>query len=379
MNSFGQLYPIKLKSLTYAAGGDDTVELSKIPKQLFGRLVHLVAIEYAVAMTPTYSTAPTTVGVNNLLTKCDFFDGKMLRFEGGFNHLRAKERMAYGRVAIPDADTDTASGTGRYFRRFCTLGPDNMAGFPTDNVIPAGMLENGELRIKYGALTDISADTTACTATVRVTAWVTLLDEIRIPPAYQFRFQTAGAADVALQGRAAYESIALLNSGSFDAIGAGDFADITLDLGGGSIIPGIQAEDLQAAFLYFRGIGDVGGFMGEPEAASDDNHKIVNRGTPTALVGGAQDLQMVLFSGPGAKLSKLHVAESVAKLAWSGSQPTAVVLTSRFLAQEESQVAANIAAALGKLKAKGSMLPKTLSKRPWTGPLIDFAPWAVKV
>lgn len=375
----GHLIPLKLKSLTFAAGGNESIPLKDIGKKLFGRLVHVIAFEFAVTLTPTHTTAPTTVGVNNVVNNLVFSDGTVNRFEGGFNHMRAKERLSIGRVRTPDADTDTASATARYFRRFLTVGPDNMAN-PGDFSIPAGMLENGEISVKYGALTDISADCTAATCSIRVTAWCILKDELNIPPAYQFKANNATGSEATLQGRAAYETIAMLNSTSFDAISAGDFGAIGLDLGEGTVIPNIESEDIAAAYQYFHGVGEVGGlFMGEPEAASDDNHKIVNRGTPTALVGGPQDLQVVFFAGPRARLSKLLVSGSSAVLKWNGTQTTATVLSSRILAQEEAAVAAAIDKALGKMKHTGKFAPKTISKKPYTGPLVDFMPWQVKV
>jgi hypothetical protein len=107
----------QLPSVTYAASGSDTVQLKDLPKQLRGRIPHVKRFIFEVDFTPTHTTAQTTVGNNNLVTACDFWDGRVNRFVGGFNHLRVKEKLSAGKIRIADADTDTASGTARYFRR----------------------------------------------------------------------------------------------------------------------------------------------------------------------------------------------------------------------------------------------------------------------
>lgn len=376
---FGHLIPIKLPSVAWAAGQDATTSLAELAKKKFGRLLHLVGFEFAVVMTPTFTTAPTTVGMNNLVARAVVSDGKINRFEGGFNHMRLKERLGFGRVRVPDADTDTASGTARYFRRLLTLGPDNFIGWPTDFLMPTGLLENGEIQWKFGGLTDISADCTANVAQITVTAWCVLLDELRIPPAHVFRATNVNAQDVALQGRSAYDCIALLNSSAFDAIAANDFGSFTVNLGEGETIPTVRGEDIAAAYQYFMGVGEIGGFMGEPEGASDDNHKIVNRSSPAAVGAGPNDCQVVLFSGPRARISKLPISGSVVKVAWDGAQASAHIVTSRILPQEEASVSERIDAALGKMKMKSVPRLKTLSKLAYKGPHVDFMPWVVKV
>lgn len=373
----GQTIPYVLPSVTYSAGTRSNTPLRDLPKMYLGRICHVSKFLLGVALTPTYTTAPTVIGNNNLFSAVDFWDGSMYRFQGGLNHIRAKERIQAGGLRIADADADTASGTARYFRRVIHAGPPQFEGAPSDFVIPCGMLSNGELRFTHGALTDVSADTTAITATVRVVAFLALLDEVRIPPAYTFGNQTLNQKDVQIAGRALYESVAMLNSASFDAIGAGDFGSFRLDFGQGDVVPSVDAEDLTASYNddFARG---AFGVRGEPEGASDDNEKIVSA---TSVSAAPADLQPVVWAGPDSRISKLMLAESSARLSWNGSQASGVVLYGRILPQPASVVGANLAKALGALQLVPKRNPdvKTLSKKSYNGPLGEFMPWVAKV
>jgi hypothetical protein len=372
-------YAYTLPTQTYSASGSATQSLRDLPKQVLGRLAHVAKFVFNATFTPTTTALPTTVGNNALVQAVDFWDGEVMRFQGGFNHLRQKERMHSGGIRIPDADTDPASTVARYYRRTLHVGPPQFEGAPSDHVIPCGVLENGELRFRYGALTDLAADCTAATGSIRVVAHLVLLDELRIPPRYTYGFQSLGAADVNLAGRALYESLAMLNSASFDAITAGDFANIRLDLGQGDIVPTVKASDLTAAFQDDFARGHLNTVQGDPDAAGDDNGKMIGT-TGLATLAVSVDLQPVLWSPPGARISKLFEAASVARLAWSGTQSTAVALVGKFLPQPETVVATQIAKALGRTGlSRQSMRPKTLSKQPYSGPYLEYMPWQVKV
>ena len=378
---FGHLIPYVLPSQAYSASGTATSQLKDLPKRIFGRIAHLVAITFALAFTPTYSSGTgTQVGNHNAVRNCDIWDGKAYRFVGGFNALRAKNRLATGAERVPLPDTDTASATARYMRHTWDALPLNFQGAPSDGAIACANLVQGEVRYTFGALADIDANCTACTGSLRIIAWLMLLDEIRIPPAYQFQALTASAADVPIPGRAAFDVVALLNSASYDAITAGDFGAIRFDLGYGDIIPSVNSQDLTAAYQHFIGKGEVGVFQGDQAAASDDNGKVVNHGTPTALVASPVDLQVILHSGPQSMISKLEVADVAARLQWSGTQTTGVVLYGRILPQDQSVRATNMVEALSILGAKQKGFgPKTLSKKGYNGPKLDFFPFVVKV
>ena len=57
----------------------------------------------------------------------------------------------------------------------------------------------------------------------------------------------------------------------------------------------VRAIDLTQGFVDDKESGELGGIQGEPSAgATDDNMKIVDRVTPTAVAGAANDLQPIL-------------------------------------------------------------------------------------
>lgn len=377
----GQYIPYVLPSQTYVAGNTTTQTLRDLPKQYLGKLCHLMKFCFSVILTPTYTTAPTIVGNNNVMASCDWYDGSIIRFQGGFNHLRARERIQNGYLRVPDASTATASTGSRYFRRTLHAGPPQFLGSPVDFVVPTGMLENGELRFKHGALTDISADTTAATGTIRIVAWLLLADEIKLPPAYVFVNQTVNAADFNLTGRALYESIALINSTSFDAFTAGNLGNIRVDLGQGDIIPSVKAADLTHSFVDDFGRGDFAP-QGDTEAANDNGAARINRSASpaTALTSSDKDLQPVLWSAPDSRITKLFLAESVARVRWDGAQTAAVALLGRILSQPSNVVAANAGKAVGRLNLTPSGLRiKTLKGGPWKSDKGEFMPFKLTV
>lgn len=379
-----QTVPYLLPSQTFAAGGTSVQTLQVLPKQyLNNRLAHLSAIVISGTLTPTYTTAPTTVGNNNIATKFDFYDGSMYRFQGSLSYLRQMERLYGGGSRIPDPDTDTASASARYVNRILHMGPPNMAGAPSDFLLPTGLLQNGTLTIGWGALTDISADTTAATGSLRLVAKLAMLDELRIPPAYQALNVPLGSTDNNIAARALYLGIALIKSSGptvLSTISAGDLGNITLDFGFGQVVPGINVKDLTNAYLDDFGRGDLVGVMGEPAGATDDNGKNVNHGTPTALNATPADLQPVVWTPWAGRLSKAYVAETVARLRYDGSGTGYVALISRILAQESQTLGAVGAKALAGtgLGMKG-MAFRTLSKKPYSGPLGPYFPYKVKV
>lgn len=376
-----QTIPYVLPSQTYVAGQRSIQTLRDLPKQYLGRLCHLVKFLFAISMTPTYSGTPTVQGMNNLFTSVDWWDGSYMRFQGGFNHMRAKERMQTGRLRFPDADTSITSTNPRYFRHVLHAGPPQLAGSPSDFVIPTGYLENGELRFTHGALSDLKGTVSACTGTVRIIAALALFDEIRIPPAYQFINQSINAADVNLSGRAIYESLALFNSGNFDSFSAGAIGNLRVDLGGGDVVPSVKGADRTADFLDDFASGEFATVNGDPENATFDvAGKKVDHSSPTAIAAADQDLQIALYSPQDCRITKMWLAESVVRMRWDGTSTAAVALVSRILPQPDTVVATAIAKALGRLNLvqKGVKI-KTLSKKLYTGPLKEFLPWAVEV
>src|SRR5262249_36054662 len=120
--------------------------------------------------------------------------------------------------------------------------------------------------------------------------------------------------------------------------------------------------------------------IGEPRSANDDNHKQVNHASPTALAAGPADLQAILWHAPGKKLSKCEVAESNARLMWSGGQSSGVFAAARILPQGSTVVSAVATAACNAIgRAQKEVRIKTLSKKTYSGPYGEFMPWVVKV
>jgi hypothetical protein len=381
----------QLPTPTYATGGSYTQPLQNLPQQLFGRWAHLVELLFRNTLTPTFSAGTIgIIGTNNLVTKCDFFDGSLLRFQGGYNVLRFKERIENGGNMVTDPDVTPATTVVRPFNRVLSMGPSQFAGSPTDFAVPTGMLKSGEIRFSFGAAADVAtpsgATVSAVTGTVAVTAKLILLDEIRIPPLYQFQSQAFSAADFLISGRGLYTSIGLYPVANFSsttaAWAAGDLADITLDMGYGLVVPGINAKDLTLSFNDDFHRGDLLGIQGEPQGAQDVSNKQVDHaGTITALTPVTADTQVVLWGPPDARLTKCYVAENQARLRWSGTKMAGQVLYGRILSQPPNLVAQNAMRALQGTNITPPAPPvvRTLSKKKYDGPYAEFMPWKLKL
>lgn len=382
-----QYYMYQLPSPVYSVGGTWTQPMQQLPKQIFGRIAHLSSILINGTFTPTFTTQPTVYGNQNIITRCDFYDGQTLRFQGGFNVLRQKERLHSGGTRLADTDQNITSAGARFITHIIHLGPPNMSGYPSDYVLPVGMLQSGELRFNYGNLPDLSADTTALTASFRIVCKLVLLDELRIPPIYQFQYQSFNAQDFIVSGRALYTEMAIVPPSNPQFSGtqtfaAGDLNNITLDMGEGNLINTIRAQDLWQSYNDDFGRGDLLGLQGEPAGANDVNGKTVNHSSPTAIAPTAADLQPVLWVPPDGRISKCFAAQSQARLRWDGSKTSGQVLFGRHLSQPPTLVAQNIQRALaGTGQSLKSFAVRTLSKKPYPddGPFREFMPWKVKL
>lgn len=377
-----QLVPFLLRAPTFAAGGNDTVTLEALPETSLGRIAHLAGIQFDMTVTPTFTTAPTVVGINNIVRRLEFNDGGQPRFQGGFNPMRFFEILENGKLRVPDPDTNSGSTNTFNFRRYLPMGPWGFLGGVSDFMLPCAALKTGRLEFNWGALTDFSADTTVLTVAMRITAWLAFLDkEIRIPPFYDRNTYSISNADASLQGRALYVCGGLANSANWDAIAAGDFAGIQVSTGAGEL-PLVTCSELTGAFHTHMDSGQFNQFNGEPRAATDDNSKVVNGGTPTALVGAGNEVQPWAWSPKGSRISKLALmAESALRVRWpQGTQLTGVILGGRLLAQPPGAQATLGARALQKLGMRDvSAKVKTISKADYKGPRAEFMPMGVKV
>ena len=377
-----QLIPYVLPDVTWAAGGRAVQPLKDLPHKVRGRIAHVAGISWECDVDPTFTTAPTLVGLNSIVKDLKIHDGSQLRFDGNFNYLRVFEALELGRLRNPDPDTNSGSTNDFYFGRYWSPGPDLFEGSPTDFCICCAALENGSISYTFGALTDISADTTAVNVAIKTTVWLVLLDDVRVPPVYERAAYDANSKDFLLTGRALYPFLALLNSSSVDAISADDFAAITVNDGEGEVVSAVDAEVLCKAYQSHMGSGQFTPVQGEPRAATDDNPKAMNTSSPTAVQAATAAIQPVLWCQPQARISKIIArAETGLRVRWSGSQSTStVILTSRILEQPPTVVAATATKALNKLSLafKGAKV-KTLSKQPYAGPLREFMPYKVEI
>lgn len=385
MGASNQLYAYTLPSQTYSAGQRTTNTLRDLPKTMLGRIAHLAKFIFAVTMTPTWTTAgPDVVGMNNIFTAANFWDGTYSRFQGGFNHMRMKDRLQTGKVRMADASTVTASASARFFRRVLHVGPPQFVNAPSDFYIPCGYLVNGELQYTHGQLTDLAGNgggtISACTGSVRVLAFLALLDEVRVPPAYQFQFVAANAQDVNLPGQAMYEGLAFVTGNSFTAWTAGQIGNVRVDLGQGDFVASVKAADLAASFADDFAAGTLDVPQGDPEGTADTNNVTVNRAAPTALTTPPNDLAPAMWSPQDSRITKLQLAQSTVRVRWDGSSTSAQILQSRILLQAQSQVTAFINKALGQLGVKNKGVSyKTISKDKYEGPLIGYMPIKVSV
>lgn len=373
-------YMVPLPSVNITASGTATITLNTIPKTAHGRILHLRRFLFKAAFAPSFTTAPTIVGNNNLVQQCDFFDGRMYRFQGGFNAMRARERIHQSCVKVPEANISPTTGQTRYLRRSLYLGPTNMVNSNSDFLLPVGALENGTLQVTFCPLTSLSADTTAVTGTLYPYAECVELDEIRIPPAIQFMAYTAGAPDYQIAGRAAFLNLFALNSGSYDAISAGDFGSFTVDLGQGDIIPTIPADVLTAAYQSDMNADETNTFQGEPVGATDSNARQMDHNSTTLLTPQASDLQPIIWTPVGGKITKAPLADANGRVRWNGTQSTAVLLAERILSQPRNVSGAIADAAFKAIgKGMGAVSVKTYSKETYDGPYLEFMPIKVAV
>lgn len=376
-----QPIPYQLPDLTWTAGSKGVHLLKDLPHKVRGRIAHVVGISWEVDVDPTFTTAPTNFGLNQVVKGLKIHDGSQLRFDGNFAYLRVFEALELGRLRQPDPDTNSGSTNNFYFGRYWSPGPANFLGNPTDFALCCASLENASITYDFGALTDISADTTAATVTIKTVVWLMPMDEVRVPPVYERQAYAANSADLLLTGRALYPFMALLNSANVDAISAGDFGSITVNDGDGELVSALDAEVLCKAFQAQMASGQFTPVQGEPRAATDDNPKEINSGSPTAAVAVTAAVQPVLWCTPGAMISKVVArAETGLRVRWNGSQASGIVLVGRILEQPNTVIASTATKALNKLGIgfKGAKV-KTLSKSDYRGPLREFMPYKVEI
>lgn len=376
------VYPLLVDDNTQtlaAAAASRTVKLSeKLPEKSFREHIpHAVGLFIECDLDPTFTTAPTELGI---VAALDFIrlradNGRvMIDLQG--EDIRALEAYEGGGLPYcPEPDGNSGSTNNFYFRRCISFAPAGFEGDPSDFALPLALLENAVLEIGYGALTDVSADTTAGTLRTLVHLVVIGLDEVRVPPKVEKRTWNGAGNQLQIGDRALVTSLVMLDAATHAAISGGDFGALTLDDRRGNVYSGIDAETLGGLYHAMMGAGPLSLIQGEPRAATDDNAKVINEASPTALVAATASYNPVVFSPPGMRLSKVEV-ESPLTLRWNGTQATAYFISTRILprSEDEARELAQRVFRAAKLPYKGGKV-KTISKRPYVGPKIEYMPW----
>jgi hypothetical protein len=385
MKSF-QTQKFPLRAASFAVGGNDVVPLDVLPPVIGdGLIAHLVGFIFDVSTTPTISSGTADVyGQNNLVELVEFNDGLNMRCRASFNELRFREYLEHGRLIMPDPDAAATTESPQY-RRFMPVGPWNMYGGQSDFMIPCAALQGGSLQFNFlSALSRYSANTSALASTsIRITALlVGMRNEVRVGPIFEWNRIPAGQADVPIPGHALYTSVAMVDTLTTPgtAITTGDFAAVGIDTGKGSI----RTQDVQAysaAFSAEMRSGHINGLLGEPRSATDDNGKMVNSGTPTALVGASAVLQPLVYTPEDCRITKLaYEAGAQLRLVWTGSQSTAGLVYGRVVATPPESEAAIAARALDHLKKRAiKRSAKLVDEGGSPGDRENFLPHAYKV
>lgn len=377
------LIPYPLPSLTYAAGGNQSIPLRTLPKTIGGRVAHLVGINFDVQCVPTFSSGTIIVPEqNNCVSSMQIHDGTQMRFNaGGFNALRMFERIENGGQLVPEGDTLGATTVARNWNRFWSAGPLRFDGSPSDFAIPCAALESGEVRVTYSSLAGMDSNMTAFTATIQVQALLILLDEVRIPPFVERSQTNVSAADNILTGRSLIAYLALCDSSAFGSFAAGEVGTIQVDTGHYQLVPSIDAEALGRMYMAVFMQGPFSGNFGDQREATDLNPRYASPASATAVLqalslGQAGDLQPIVCAPPGCRITKLPLVESALRVRWDGSQASGTILATRILEQNAAVVSTYAAKALNGLGIpdyKGRV--KTLSKDDYRGPRPEFMPY----
>lgn len=386
-NKSMQVIPLLIEEPTLtlaAARAQRNVNLKeKLPPMVRGRVAHSIGFMVELDLDPTFTTAPDQVGNANSLRSVQFTaEGGRLMVQGaggGFQGPDLRALEAYensGRLVTPDPDLNGGSTNNFYSTRVLDFGPGGFIGNPSDFAMPNVLMDTAVLSLEAPALTDISADTTAGTVIQRTFVLMIPLQSIRIPPKVEVRAFSVSGNALELGERALYLSLFYCDSASHGAIAGGDFNNFTLVDRDGPVFNSVPAEILGRQYAAQNAAGQFGIIQGEPRAAQDDNYKVVNGATPTALVSPTAAYQAVLWNPDGARINKVEV-EGPIRLTHDGTQATAYAICRRILPRGEKEATELAIVAFSKLGLKftGGKV-KTQSKQPFrNGRRIEYMPW----
>lgn len=384
MMQSAQLYPYLIEEATLTIGAARVKRIvnlkEKLPPMLRNKVPHLVGFIHEIDCLPTFTTAPVVVGMTAMLRSLVMTaDGGRTMVDVTGLDLRAIEAYENsGNLVHPAPDLNSASTNHFVDARSTDMGPGSYLGNPSDWAFPCALLDTGSLTLEAPLLTDLSADTTVNTLIQRTFAMLIGLDSIRIPPKMELKTWNTGGSTLELSERALYHSLVMLNSAAHDAIAAGVFGAITVVDRRGPVFNGLHAAILNRMYNAQVAPGQLGIVQGEPRFTTDDNLKIVNGATPTALAAPVATLQPVLWSPPGSRINKVE-AEGPIKVTWAGTQATAFFIGRRSLPRGEQEVIdlATVVCTKLNLKFAGARI-NTFDGQPFVNPdRIEYMPWDI--
>lgn len=373
-----QMIPVPLRSLTFSAGGRDSIDLSVLPPTIQGRIAHVSKITFNVQVAPTFSAGTITpASVQNLVANLAVFDGVRQLFNGSFASLRAFEALEQGGLFAPEPDSLTTGNTF-FFERVFNAGP-RLFSAEEDFLMPAANFRGGRIDVSYAAaLTALGSGLTitACTATIQPVAWMVLQDEIRLPPFVE-RFEGVLNNNQPLTGEALYAFLGAARTSAFGAFTAGDVANATIYAAGFTTAP-VVANALTRAYQDSMRTGPITPVVGDPGSANDTGAKLPNG---TAIQTAASYVQPLIWSPTNTRITKLNYwAQPSLSVQWSGNASSLYALATRLLprdAQRGQQYSALAEAALG-VKVKAGKI-RTDSKAPYNGPRAPYMPLKLEV
>lgn len=372
-----QPYIQQLADLSFTIGttqSPQVVQLKELEKKLYqeSEIANLIGLGLEVTVTPTFTTAPTVVGHNAALAKVELYDGADMLADVNGNDLRMFETLENGRTILGEAITQTSTNP-RFWSRFLAMGPPNLAGSPSDYMVCCAELAEGAyLRITPSVLTDISADTTAASMTVRVFAYLAPSgNELRIAPKYQRLTRANSGSGFNITDEALYAYIGAVKSQStYAAFAANDFGKVIIrTTKRGRYVNNVDAELLARAFNTQWQPGSIDQVIGEQrDATYDVAPRIVNFASATALAAQSAALQPLIWTPRDARLSKLKARvdpNDTMTIEYSGGLgANGGFLFGRFMPHTADSIQRRVRKAAGVLgMSAGQPQMKTLSKR----------------
>lgn len=329
------------------------VNLRDLRTKIGTAFAHLVGFHLGIRLDPTYTTAPTVAGHNKLIRKLTLNDGhKDLAIVDG-NAMRLLERIEWGQPLAREALTNGGSTNPRAWSRVLMLGPLGFKDSPDGYGIPCAALLNGSLVIDGAAFTDVSADATAWTGNVYVTAILAPRRDLMLGAVYERRtFDISN--DDKLTGEARYAALGLCDSSAYGAFTAGDVGVLTIEPDSSNNIfsPGLPASELGRLFNCEMRSGPLFALQGDPfDATYDVDERIVNGATPTALATAIVECQPGVWVPRGGQTSKMSVAcKNHLRIATDGTNTTFRVVVGRFIPRDPGHLAFQLQALEAELK-----------------------------